>query len=242
MHIVITGASSGIGRALAIHYSKDSANELFLCGRRKPNLEETKKLCAGKPEIKILDITDREAVKQWIKECNPDLVIANAGVATRKETTENIYNTFETNVFGVLNTIQPAIEIFKKRKSGQLAVISSLAGYRGLPSAPSYSASKACVKAYGEALRVSLKPYKIKVSVICPGFIRSEITDKNEFKMPFFMETDKAAKIIARRLERNVGLIAFPWPMRFGAWLISILPNVIGDFVYSLLPEKSEQE
>ena len=242
MRIVITGASSGIGRALAIHYSKDSLNELFLCGRRKPNLEETNKLCGGKAAIKVLDITDRDAAKQWIKECNPDLVVANAGVATRKETTENIYNTFTVNVFGVLNTIQPAIEIFKKRKHGQIAIISSIAGYRGLPSAASYSASKSCVKAYGEALRISLKPYNIKVNVICPGFIRSEITDQNNFKMPFFMETEKAAEVIARRLKKNVGLIAFPWPLRFAAWLVSILPNVIEDFVYSLLPKKSEQE
>ena len=103
---------------------------------------------------------------------------------------------------------------------------------------PSYSASKACVKAYGEALRLELKKEGINVSVICPGFVRSRITDQNTCPMPFFMEAEDAAAVIASRLERNVGLIAFPWPVRFAAWFGSILPNRLSEFIYSLLPYK----
>ena len=85
---------------------------------------------------------------------------------------------------------------------------------------------------------MSLKPYNINVNVICPGFIRSRITDQNTCPMPFFMEADKAAEIIASRVEKNVGLIAFPWPMRFVAWLGSVLPNRVSEFIYSRLPYK----
>ena len=119
-----------------------------------------------------------------------------------------------------------------------IVITASIAGYHGMPTCPSYSASKACVKAWGEALRMSLKPYNINVNVVCPGFIRSRITDQNTCPMPFFMEADKAAEIIASRVEKNVGLIAFPWPMRFVAWLGSVLPNRVSEFIYSRLPYK----
>ena len=123
-----------------------------------------------------------------------------------------------------------------------IVITASIAGYHGMPTCPSYSASKACVKAWGEALRMSLKPYNINVNVICPGFIRSRITDQNTCPMPFFMEADKAAEIIASRVEKNVGLIAFPWPMRFVAWLGSVLPNRVSEFIYSRLPYRFEQK
>ena len=95
-----------------------------------------------------------------------------------------------------------------------------------------------CVKAWGEALRPHLKHFGINVSTVCPGFVRSRITDKNTCPMPFFMEADAAARLIAARVEKNVGLIAFPWPMRFAVWLGSILPNCISDFIYGRLPYK----
>ena len=121
-------------------------------------------------------------------------MLANAGVATTAEVEENIYNTFNTNIFGVLHTVLPAIEIFSKRRTQTpmaIAMLSSIAGYHGLAGCPSYSASKACVKAYGEALRVYLAPRNIQVSVICPGFVKSRITDQNTCPMPFFMPAEK---------------------------------------------------
>ena len=247
-NILITGASSGIGAALAIYYANEGASALFLCGRNKERLENVAKKCRYRGiyvETNVLDVNDREGLKNWIQEVNTkaplNLVFANAGVSTGQETPEHIYNTFNTNIFGVLNTITPAIEIFKKRKDKSkkaIAITASIAGYHGLPACPSYSATKACVKAYGEALRERLKEENIQVSTICPGFVRSRITDKNTCPMPFFMEADNAAKIIAKKLEKNVGLIAFPLPMRLGVYLLSILPNCISGLIYGKLPHK----
>ena len=183
-------------------------------------------------------------MERWINEAEQtaplNLVFANAGVATLEETPENIFNTFNINVMGVVNTVTPAVEIYKKRsgKDKIIAITASIAGYHGLPACPSYSAAKACVKAYGEALRLNLLPYDIQVNTICPGFVRSRITDKNTCPMPFFMEAEPAAALIARRIRKNIGLIAFPWPMRFAVWLGSILPNALSDFIYKRLPYK----
>lgn len=248
-NILLTGASSGIGRALAIYYAKQPQTEnIFICGRNKQRLAEVKEECekAGHAKIhaKVLDVSDKKSVENWINEAEKtaylNLVFANAGVATLKETPENIYNTFNINVMGVLNTVIPAVEIYKKRldKDKIIAITSSIAGYHGLSTCPSYSATKACVKAYGEALRIDLLPYNIQVNTICPGFIRSRITDKNTCPMPFFMEAEPAAELIAKRIEKNVGLIAFPFPMRLASWFISILPNCVSDFIYKRLPHK----
>ncbi len=246
-NILITGASSGIGEALALHYSQIKGSTLFLCGRNEERLNNVADKCrqsGADVYTALLDVTNTDAVTDWIIKSNQqkplNLVIANAGVSTVTETEDNIRNTFNTNIMGVINTVLPTIKIYKKDSSSPktIAIVSSIAGYHGLPACPSYSASKACVKAWGLALRQSLKAENINVSVICPGFVRSRITDKNTCPMPFFMEADKAAEIIATGLEKNVGLIAFPWPLRFTAWLISILPECISSLIYGKLPHK----
>lgn len=247
-NILITGASSGIGEALALYYAAHGAENIFICGRNSQRLENVAAACRKhhvKVHIKTLDVTNRQAVHKWIKSCEDqaplNLVFANAGVSTGAETAENIYNTFETNVMGVVNTVLPTVEIFQQNKERfhrTIAITSSIAGYHGLMPCPSYSASKACVKAWGEALRLALKNDGINVSVICPGFVRSRITAQNTCPMPYFMEAAKAAEIIAHGLENNVGLIAFPWQMRFASWLGSILPNCLSEYIYGRLPYK----
>lgn len=254
-NVLITGASSGIGKSLAIYYAENGAKNIFICGRDVKRLNETQSECqayGAKVHAYILDITNKEDTERWILDCNKkaalDIVYANAGVATTSEIPENIYNTFNTNIFGVVNTVLPAIEIFKKRrkpkkdapltKAKSIVILSSIAGYHGLASCPSYSASKACVKAWGEGLRGELYKFDINVNVVCPGFVKSRITDMNTCPMPFFMKSEKAAEVIAKRVDKNIGLIAFPWPMRFGAWFTSILPNFISDWIYRKLPHK----
>ena len=247
LNILITGASSGIGEAMAEYYAQNGAQNLFLSGRNEQRLNEVAERCrkhGAKVFPKIIDVCDREAMFAWITEADKtaplNIVFANAGVSTGEENPTNIYNTFNTNVMGVLNTVTPVTEIYKSkpRDTQVIAITSSIAGYHGLPSCPSYSATKACVKAYGEALRGSLRKHKIQVNIICPGFVKSRITDKNTCPMPFFMQADKAAAIIAEGIEKNYSLISFPWPMRLAVWFMSILPNRLSDFIYASLPHK----
>ena len=291
LNILITGASSGIGEALAVFYAKTQAKNLFICGRNPDRLKVVENKCRNFGAVvysRIIDVTDKDAMSAWISECNQvaelNLVIANAGIGVANETEQAIYDTFDTNVFGVLNTVLPTIEIYKNSivkakketssldkfisnmknkkqafyipfwsrihlgKKGnefyhqhihQIAIVSSIAGYHGLATCPAYSATKACVKAWGEALRIKLKSMGIKVSVICPGFVRSRITDQNTCPMPFFMEGEQAAQIIAHGLAKNKGIIAFPWQLRFCSWFVSILPNWLSEKIYSKLPNKA---
>lgn len=248
-NILITGASSGIGQALAIHYAKKNIN-LFICGKNLERLNETKKICEQKEAIvypEILNITDQNMVKEWINKCDKiaplDLVFANAGISIGPgndviESEIETRQVFETNVFGVLNTVLPALEIMKKRNKGQIALTSSLAGYRGLPSAPAYSGSKNAVQAWGEALRGALKNTGIEINVICPGFVKSRITEKNKFHMPFLMSANKAAKIISKNLQKNKGRITFPLPLAFSIYILSCLPAKIAEFFLTKLPKK----
>jgi short-subunit dehydrogenase len=243
-HILITGASSGLGEALARHYASDNVL-LSLCGRDKTRLDTIGKQCkklGATTHTKIIDVTDKTAMDTWItardKKYPIDIIIANAGISGTDNSLTSAEKIFDINMGGVVNTIHPIIPRMVERRTGQIALISSLAGYKGLSSAPAYSASKVFVKGYGEALRGKLSLDDIKVNVICPGFVRSRITDQNDFPMPGFMEADKAAKIIVNRLSKNKAIIAFPWFMRFGAWFLSILPAFIAEWITDLLPQK----
>ena len=247
MNVVITGASSGIGEALAIECAK-RRDRLFLCGRNAQRLENTAEKCralGAATDAETIDVTDSEAVAQWLTQCENkapiERVFANAGVSTGEETSDNVRRTFATNVGGVVNTVLPAIEIFRngqERTTKQIVITSSIAGYGPLKACPSYSATKSCVKTWGLALRGMLAPEGIAVSVICPGFIRSRITDANTCPMPFFMEADKAASIILKRADKNKGMISFPWPMRLSTWFLSIMPQFLNELINKLLPRK----
>ncbi len=247
-NILITGAGSGIGRALAISYSKSGAN-LFLCGRDEKKLRATKILCEelrAKVHCKIFDVRNEVECREWIEEVEAknqlDLVIANAGVsagtAEGTESFSQIKEIFSTNLHGVLNIIHPAIDFMIPRKSGQIAIISSLAGFRGLPSSPAYSGSKAAVRVYGEGLRGNLAPLGIKVSVVCPGYIKTPMTDVNEFPMPFLMKAEKCAELIKDGLVKNKSRIAFPFPLYFVVWLLALISNKITDPIFAKLPKK----
>lgn len=247
-HILITGASSGIGEALAVHFAQKDVT-LFLCAQNMERLKSVADRCREKGSeifMEKVDVTDTAAMENWISRSDKiaelDLVIANAGISAGPgktgESAEVTRKIFAVNVGGVLNTVLPALEKMKKRGKGQIALLSSLAGYRGLPSAPAYSGSKNAVRAWGEALRGHLKPQGIEVNVICPGFVVSRITAKNEFPMPFLMPAEKAASIIAKGLRKNKGRITFPPLLAFSAWLMSCLPACIAEFVLTKLPNK----
>ena len=241
MNTLITGASSGIGEALALACAK-RGDRLFVCGRDRARLESVAERCralGAAVETEVLDVANAEATKRWVFACDTkahlDRVFANAGVSTGEENEANVRRTFEINVGGTVNTVLPAIE----RKAGHIILTASIAGYGPLKSCPSYSATKSCIKTWGLSLRGMLAGRGIKVSVICPGFVRSRITDKNTCPMPFFMEADAAAKLILARVDRNTGLIAFPWPMRLATWFLASLPFRLNELINRFLPKKA---
>lgn len=247
-NILITGASSGIGRALAIAYANDDIN-LFLCGRNAAKLQEVAQICQSKKAnvfIKIFDVKNYAACEKIITEIEEnfalDLIIANAGIsagtAGGTESITQVQEIFSTNIDGVLNIIHGAIEKMKERKKGQIAIMSSLAGFRGLPSSPAYSASKSAVRVYAESLRGNLAQFGIEVSAICPGYIKTPMTAVNDFYMPFLMDVDKAAAKIKCGLAHNKSRIAFPFVLYFVVWLATLISTKITDPIFARLPKK----
>ena len=251
MNILITGASSGIGAALARAYAR-RGERLFLSGRDTARLDEVAAQCrmagATAVETAALDVTDEAAMREWIDRADAaaplDLVFANAGIATGEETEANSRRTFAVNIGGVLNTVHPAVAAMRRHPvkaencRGQIVITASIAGYGPLKACPAYSATKASVKTWGLALRGMLKSERIRVNVVAPGFVKSRITDRNTCPMPFFMAADRAAEIIRARVGRDCALIAFPWPMRLGAWLLGSMPSWVNALVNRLLPRK----
>jgi len=247
-HIAITGASSGIGAALAEAYAAPGVI-VSLQGRNLERLNAVAKKVerrGGRATIKVLDVTDALGMKEWITSCDNlqfiDLMIANAGISAGTgrgaESAAQANAIFATNVTGVLNTVHPVIPLMRDRKSGQIAIMASLAGFRGLAGAPSYGASKAAVRIYGEALRSALARHGVAVNVICPGFIKTPMTGVNRFPMPFLMSPERAAKTIKHGLAVNRPRIAFPWPMYALVWFFSILPLRLTDALMSMFPTK----
>ena len=252
--LVITGASSGIGQALAEHYAKAGVT-LGLTGRNRERLDEVGKACMTKGAhvvTAVLDVVDQDEMRKWLhdfdNEYSVDIVIANAGISagtggvlTGEEPTQ-VRHVFDVNLNGVLNTIEPLQDRMISRGKGKLVIMSSLAGYRGWPGAPAYCGSKAAVRVYGESLRGALKKTGVQVSVVCPGFVKSRMTDQNAFPMPLLVQADKAAVIIARGLRKNKGRIAFPLLPSIMAWLVMALPDLIAQTLLRNTPAKKASD
>jgi len=248
MNILITGASSGLGAALAVAYAAPGYT-LLLTGRNKERLQQVAETCRTHGAVviaEVLDVTNAAALAQWIKQCDHehpiDLLIANAGISGGTfgggETDEQTRTIFAVNVEGVLNTVLPTIPLMQARQKGHIVLISSLAGFRGLPSAPSYSASKAAVRLYGEGLRGSLAKDKIAVTVVTPGYIKTPMTAVNNFPMPLLMSAEKAARLIKCRLAKAPARIAFPWLFYALVHFIACLPPRLTDPLLARLPAK----
>lgn len=229
--VLITGASSGIGRSLALNYAA-AGRRLVLQGRDRARLDAVAADCerAGADvSADIVDVTDRDGMAAWIERANAkkplDLVIANAGVSGRSLGDPDPLRTmFRVNVDGVFNTIQPVLPLMQAQARGHIAIMSSLAAFRGTPSAPGYTATKAAVRLYGEGLRGLLMKDDVAVSVICPGFVKTPLTDANAFPMPFLMSPERAAEIIRRGLDRQAARIAFPLRLYAIVRLVAALP------------------
>lgn len=243
--ILITGASSGIGEALAHAYAAAGVT-LLLFGRDGGRLAAIADDCRARGaqvEVVAEDVRARDAMAAHILALDArypiDLVIANAGVSTGSldgdETPAQSLAVFEVNVTGVLNTVHPLIARMVARGRGHISVMSSLAGIRALPSAPAYSASKAAVRYYGDALRGMLHGTGVEVSVICPGWITTPLTERNRFPMPFIMAPARAARIIQQGITQKKRRIAFPKRLYYPLVLLAVLPLFLTDPLFARL-------
>lgn len=250
LRVVITGASSGIGSALAREYA-DRGATLALIGRRRDALEELAGSLTVRSLVYSADVRDAGAVdaaaQDFMRRAGvPDVVIANAGISAGNHTADPADNAvfgeiLATNVTGMMLSFQPFLEAMKSRRSGALAGVASVAGFRGLPGASAYSASKAAAIAYLESLRVELRGSGIRVVTICPGYVATPMTASNRYSMPFLMPADTAARSIARAIDRGKRFHVLPWQMALVGWLLQRLPRPLYDRLFARAPRKARR-
>jgi short-subunit dehydrogenase len=228
--VLITGASGGIGSALAGIYATPG-RRLILHGQRASVLDVLAASCratGAAVETKALDLRDTARAMDWLQSlANVDLAIVSAGVSSSgaaRERWEAIDEVIEVNVRGAIATVSALLPAMRARGAGQIALLSSLSAWYGLPVTPVYSASKAALKAYGEALRGWLSPYGIEVSVVLPGFVRTPMTDRFPGPRPLLVDPRDAAVRIARGLSANRARISFPFPLALGMRCLAVLP------------------
>ena len=239
---IITGASSGIGAALARELAKRGWS-LALLARRQEALNGVRASLPGKAVSIACDVTNPAALERAVRRGEEelggtfDLAIANAGVGipghASKFKLEDVELTIRVNVLGMIYLFAAVIPSMVEKRRGQFAGIASIAGLRGMPTAAAYSASKAAMQAFLEASRVELAPYGVGVTIVNPGFIDTPLTEKNKFKMPFLMQADEAAKIIADGIERGRRVVEFPRTMSLLMRFARHLPDAIWDRVTS---------
>ena len=246
--VFITGASSGIGEALARHYACRGAI-VGVVARRGEMLSRLA-VDLGKEAVLTyaLDVRDAAALAAaasdfMARQGCPDIVIANAGVSlgTLTEHAEDMQpfqDVMDINVLGMVKTFQPFIAAMRKTRRGRLVGIASVAGYRGLPGAAAYSASKAAAISYLESLRVELKRSGIRVITICPGYIETPMTEKNPYPMPFIMSAETAARKMAAAIDRGTALAIIPWQMALAARLLHVMPKWLYDLLFASAPHK----
>lgn len=247
LRVVITGASSGIGSALAHAYAARGAT-LGLIARREQALIRLAGSLATPVRTYALDVRDapglRAAGSDFIARYGcPDIVIANAGVSAGTYTEcpedhEVFREVMDVNVGGLVSTFQPFIAPMRSAGCGTLVGIASVAGYRGLPGAEAYCASKAGAIAYLESLRVRLRPDGIAVVTVCPGYVDTPMTEGNPYPMPFMLSAPAAARKIIAIVDRRASYTVIPWPMAIVARLLRLVPNRLFDAALAQAPHK----
>ena len=255
MNIFITGASSGIGNAIAHEYAKRFSNTQSIIGlvaRRSEHLQKLASELQNKYTITCviyaLDVCDAAALQSAANDFmqqhgTPNIVIANAGVSrgTLTEIADDnkaIQAVFDINVMGMVNTFAPFIAAMKEKGGGQLVGIASVAGIRGIPGSGAYSASKAAVISYCESLRAEMQHYNIAVSTIAPGYVRTPMTEQNQYKMPFLMDADVFASRFANAVAAKKRFIIIPWQMGVIAKIMRLIPARLWDYLMKNAPHK----
>ena len=240
--IWITGASSGIGKALAIKFANNGW-KVAASARRENLLNDLKK---NNPNIFPfpLDVKDEELTQSVFKNIvekfqTVDISVFCTGIhdpdAEKNLSSEKIREIMETNFFGTLNCIMAVNNHFREKKSGQISIVSSVAGYRGLPAASGYCASKSALTSLAESLYFDFKRHNVRVSLVSPGFIKTPMTDKNKFPMPMIKSPEFAAeKMFIGLTRKNAFEIHFPIAFTMMMKLLKIMPN----WLYFLLVKK----
>jgi len=245
--VFITGASGGIGAALARRYAAQGAI-VGLVARRGEGLQELAAELGAKAWTCSGDVGDpgfmlHAAADFCAKHGLPDVVVASAGVSigtlgSEPDDLAVLERVVRTNVFGLAATLQPFVTPMRDRGRGTLVGIASMAGWRGLPGAGAYSASKAAVLTWLESLRVELHGTGVAVVTICPGYIDTPMTRVNPYRMPFLLSADVGARRIARAIDAGRSLAVIPWQMRIVSWGLRLLPNWLYDRLFAHAPRK----
>ena len=246
LNIFITGTSSGIGESLAYYYSQKGYT-IGITARRNDRLQTVADKCielGGNPIVYNIDVSDKEKCKDAAKDFmstnkSIDIVIANAGVGGDDNILSGdpseINRILKINLLGVTNSVIPFIPKMKEQHSGRIAIISSIASFRGLPHHGGYSASKAALRNLTESWNYTLKPYGISLTTIFPGYIDTEMTKDHKFKMPFLMHSDKASRIIANSIQQKKRKLILPWQWKLIIPIFRILPRFL---IYRFTPNQ----
>lgn len=240
MRIVITGASSGLGEALALYYATREY-QLVLIARREDRLNDVAQRCRAKGaevESIVADVNDFERMREVGEDLGKqpiDRIMLNAGVSVGHYEGVTPFADFErlfkTNFLSVHALLEPIIPRLIEQKSGEIVFISSLASLFTMPTSIAYSSSKRALNAYAEGLHYQLKPQGITVMTIMPGFIESEMTQKNRFKMPFFMNTHEGIARITHAIERKKIRYAFPFRFYLMIRIVLLFPQSLRDII-----------
>ena len=251
MNVFLTGASSGIGAALAAEFARRGAT-LGLVARRRDALESLAARLPGAHRCYPVDVTDKDALVAAAADFEraggaADLVVANAGISVGVlteyyEDLDAFADVFRTNVLAMAYTFHPFIGPMRRRGRGTLVGIGSVAGVRGLPGSEAYCASKAAVASYCESLRVELKRSGVQVVTIAPGFVRTPLTAKNPYRMPFLLEPEAFARRAVDAMLAGVSYRVIPWPMGIVARLLRVLPNALFDRAFGNRPYKPRRQ
>ena len=238
--IILTGASSGIGRALAVEYGR-RGDSLLLVARREDRLREVAaevERAGGRAVVLLADVADEDSAERALAVADEslggvDIIIMNAGLGfpsfAHQFDAKETERVMAVNYYSIVRMIAAALPRMLAEKRGHLVAVSSLAAYRGMPGSGAYNASKAAVTVLMESLRTELRGSGVTITTVAPGFVRSEMTAQNEFKMPFLMDADVAAARIARALDRKTSEYRFPLPTSIMVRISQLLPNWLYD-------------
>jgi len=228
----VTGASSGIGAALVRELAARGCR-VGASARRRERLEQLARECGADVLAVPADVTDREAMLTAAAAVEErfgpiELAVLNAGLGGRLPAgswdSALVRRQFDTNVMGTVYGIEAVLPAMRRRRSGAIVGLASVAGYRGLPRSEGYAATKAAQIHMLESLRIDLRPHGIEVVTVCPGWVRTELTATNSFPMPFILEADDAARRICRGIEKGKAEIVFPLPMMLGMKAVRLVP------------------